>query len=348
VNRDLLLFVGEIRIGSTTHGRVDGLREAGFDVIHLGTDPWLRHPWRWLRGLEHRLNFGPLIYDFNRHLLNEVSKTAPGVVWIDKGIWVSGRTIREIRALGATAVHYTPDPAIAFHATRKFRSAVPQYDVLFTSKAWEIDLYRSHGARRVVFSQMVTDEKTRRPIELTAEERATYGSDVVFIGHSEPHYVSTLVELIRRLPNLDVKIWGDWGRAVTKHPELRTRWQGGLVLGDDYCRALSGAKIALGLLSKLIPETETSRSFEIPACRSFLLAERTPSHQRLFQEGQEAEFFADLDEAEAKIRRYLGDDAARTAIAHAGHGRLFNSGYLCRNAMAACATEIRKCLPTHF
>ena len=80
--------------------------------------------------------------------------------------------------------------------------------------------------------------------------------------------------------------------------------QGDACYGVDYARALTGAKIAIGLLSKRIPETTTTRSFEIPACGTMLLAERTQDHQALFEEGVEAEFFDSAEECADKARFY--------------------------------------------
>ena len=65
-----------------------------------------------------------------------------------------------------------------------------------------------------------------------------------------------------------MKIWGrGWGRYAALHRWAAPLVQGEGVWGADYTRALCSASIGLGLLSKLIPETSTTRTFEIPACR---------------------------------------------------------------------------------
>jgi spore maturation protein CgeB len=98
-------------------------------------------------------------------------------------------------------------------------------------------------------------------------------------------------------------------------------WEG------DYARVINAAKIGLGLLSKRYPETTTTRTFEIPGCGTFLLAERSLHHQELYKEGREAEFFGNADEMVEKINYYLANPAQRLKIAAAGHQRCIASGY---------------------
>jgi spore maturation protein CgeB len=108
---------------------------------------------------------------------------------------------------------------------------------------------------------------------------------------------------------------------------LARTWQGGEVYADDYARALTGAKIGLGFLRKAWPDQHTTRTFEIPACGSMLLADRTGEHQEFFEEGKEAEFFGSADELLDKVQFYGRNESARAAVAAAGYRRCIEGNY---------------------
>jgi spore maturation protein CgeB len=339
-SRTKLLYVaGDFR-GSTTRDRKRGLEEAGLDLVELDSSPWIYKPNRIWRGIHHRVHTGPLIWGLNRAILETAAREKPQVVWIDRGVWVMPNTIEILQSKGAKVVHYTPDPAISFHATPSFLKSIPRFDLIFTTKKWEMDLYRQHGARNLVHSPKSACPSRTRPLQPSPDERKTYETDLVFIGHAEAHYVETIRRILALLPGLSLKIWGAWGKAVKAHPELAPYWQGRGAFGDEYAKALTSAKIGLGLLTKLVPETETARTFEIPACGTLLLAERTDSHLSLFQEGEEAEYFDSPEEAAEKIRLYLTDENRRERVALAGYRRFIESDYTTARYMRDCARKI--------
>jgi spore maturation protein CgeB len=123
---------------------------------------------------------------------------------------------------------------------------------------------------------------------------------------------------------------------------LGRAWQSGEVYGDDYARALTGARVGLGLLRKVCPDQHTTRTFEIPACGSMLLADRTGEHRELFDEGKEAEFFASTEELVDKARFYCGDELARRRVADAGFERCVKSKYAYVHRLAAVLGELAR------
>ena len=304
------------------------LESLGIELHDFDTKPYLRHPSRLLASLAHRLNVGPSLNALNRDLLAR-ARSLSGVthVWMDKGSWVWPETLEELkRRFGAPLVHYANDSMLHANRSRHFRAALPLYDFLFTTKSWEIADYRRLGARFVRHVPDAVDEQRFQPRDVTPAQREKYRSPVTFIGRCEPHYAHTLRAVAES--GAELGVWGPrWLRYTRRNEWARSCVRGDGVWFDDYPVALSCAGIGLGLLSKLFPETATTRTFEIPACGTFLLAERTGDHLSLYEEGREAEYFSSTDELVDKIRFYTANPALRERIAKAGRERYLRSGY---------------------
>ena len=66
---------------------------------------------------------------------------------------------------------------------------------------------------------------------------------------------------------------------------------------------------------------------EIPACKGFMIAERTDEHLNLFKEDSEAVFFDSDTELLKKVKYYLNNDDLRHKIAENGYLRAIKSDY---------------------
>ncbi len=321
-----ILYIGQLWEGSTALGRMNTLNSLGHETVAFDVSPFSTGSSRLLQSVAWRFNAGSVVNKINQAIWREVGGLE-GIthIWVDKGVWIYPETIQYLKeATGARAVHYTPDSQIVSQRSRHFMSSIPLYDTLVTTKEWEVDAYKEAGARRVILTYQGYDSQFV-PRRVAESELATYGSDVCFVGHTQPHYAERLKTLSSL--NIRLRIWGDaWPRYAE-----RNFWAQGIVAkglwGENYPVALACAKIGLGLLGKHIPETSTTRTFEIPAMGTFLLAERTALHQQLFDEGKEAEFFSSDEEMIEKTRFYLQHDEAREQIAAAGRTRCERSGY---------------------
>lgn len=137
-------------------------------------------------------------------------------------------------------------------------------------------------------------------------------------------------------------VWGPGWHKVRKFSEV---YRGNGVYGENYAKAICASKISIGLLSKTGLDDITTRSLEIPACGTFMLAERTQEHLKYFREGAEAEFFDGEKELLEKCRYYLAHEEVRKRIAAAGRQACLTSGYSYHDRMQEMMEEIEKLLP---
>jgi spore maturation protein CgeB len=75
------------------------------------------------------------------------------------------------------------------------------------------------------------------------------------------------------------------------------------------------------------------RTFEVPACGGFMLAERTQEHLEIFKEDEEIVCFSTVEELVDKVRYYSNNDRARQTIAKAGYERVLNDHHTYRDRL---------------
>ena len=268
----------------------------------------------------------PLAYRrLNRDLLATVLRFRPDVVVIVKGAFVAPQTLGHIKEkTGAVLVNYaTDDPWNPRVNTPDLVRAIPYYDLYACTKRAIMPDVRAAGCPRVTFVPFGYKPSVHYPEKpATPEEHVRFDSDVVFIGTCDADRVAYLEALVKTLPDLCLHLYGGyWDR----HPLLR-RYYRGFALGRDYRLALGGAKIALNFVRRANRDGHVMRSFEIPACGGFMLAERTEEHLELLEEGKEAAYFGSPQELVDKVRYYLIRYQEREAIAWRGYLRVTRGG----------------------
>ena len=342
-----ILYLGEIGPGQTALMRMRALERLGHSVRGVRTmEPWKHASWI-KRQVQRRTHLGSIIEQVNSTVLSAARQFRPTLVWADKQEFLRVETMKALHNLGARLVHFTPDPyfVLDWKRTRIMDEAMRQFDVFVYCKSYEKVNYEAFG-RPAIYMPLGYCDESHRPL---SSEDPRWACDVGFLGGWEPRRERMLKAVAG--VGVDLKFrggyWeflrdGKWTlrrriilgqlaageRVLIRRDEvLGALWQGGEVYGEDYARALSGAKIGLGFLRKVCPDQHTTRTFEIPACGSLLLADRTDEHQEFFAEGKEAEFFASTEELLDKVKFYCGNESARRRIAEMGRKRCIDGKY---------------------
>ena len=342
-----ILYLGDIGPGQTCLMRMRALQRLGHEVQGVNTvQPWRQAGWL-QRQLQRRLHRGSVVDAINEAVLAAARVLKPNLIWADKQEFLRIETLHELRKLGARMLHFTPDPyfTLSWKRTPLMDEAMGAFHILVYCKSYERKDYEALNQKTIYMPLGYCDE-THRPLA-SADPRWHCG--VGFLGGWEPRREQMLHAVAAT--GADLKIWGGYweflkdGRVTLRrriilkqlagkdafriHGDLLLApcLQGDEVYGDDYARALTGAKMGLGFLRKVCPDQHTTRTFEIPACGSMLLADRTDEHREFFEEGEEAEFFDSEEELIEKVRFYNAHEDARAKIAAAGRSRCETGGY---------------------
>ncbi len=279
-----------------------------------------------LHKAQNKYLYGPVLNKINRDLINLVSNQDPDLVFVYRGTHIFPSTLRTIRCDNPDLVlvgYNNDDPFSPYYPKwvwRHYLRGIPEYDLVLAYRHHNIEEVYKQGARRAKLLRSWFVPEYNYPIKLSAEEYATFGCDVVFVGHYEDDgRLQYLEEVVRR--GWKLRIFGpgsEWNSALRKSPLLEGLLPIRSVWGNEYNLALCGARVALCFFSKLNRDTYTRRCFEIPACKTVLMSEYSDDLASLYAAGRDAVFFNSVTEMGEKLDELLQDSELCNAIAASG------------------------------
>lgn len=282
---------------------------------------------------------GSALIKLNIEIVKAIKKYNPNVVLLWKATHILPSTIAKIRKeSSAIIVSYNNDDPfgpkshgnVPWHHHFKWFWHLKIYklvDLVLVFRKVNVDEAHSIGAKNVEILMPYFVPEWNKPVLLTDQEKMRFSCDVVFVGHFEPdgreEYLKVAVK-----SGLHVRLFG--GKYWTQQILGETADYFGTVHeanGEDYTKALCGAKICLCFLSKLNRDTYTRRCFEIPACGSLLMSERTEDLTIMFKEDEEAVFFSSKEEFIEKALWLKNNPHQIKRIATAGMKRVHADGH---------------------
>ncbi|TSC59873.1 MAG: hypothetical protein LiPW15_541 [Parcubacteria group bacterium LiPW_15] len=238
---------------------------------------------------------------------------------------IKPETLRAIKNLTGAVLFARNDDAVfrAKNLSTLFMKTLGVYDCIISMNSQNVTELKRVGAKRAEFVPLAVDQAIEYPVEpANNEEKIRVGADVIFIGtYANEDRVGYLERLCEE--GCDIKIYGNgWRRAKGVRC---LRGSGSImykpVIGEEMSKVINSSKIIIAFLRHHNRDQQTVRTYEIPACRGFMLHERTPEATELFKEGVEAAFFSSYAEFRDKIKYYLVHDEERERIREAGYLR---------------------------
>jgi spore maturation protein CgeB len=255
-------------------------------------------------------------YFAQKPLLARARALKADLVLVVQLLWVLPETIAELRGLGITCAGWFPDAFTSFG--RGTFLLAPWTGLFFQDRFMVARLRQSLSADYIHHLPECMDRVFHRPIALSDDDLRTYGADVATFGNYYPYRAKLIEPLLDG--SIDVKLWGAKPPRWLHH-KVHEFWAGKVVQGDEKCKAMCAAKIALNTNHYAGIGDVNKRTFELGGMGAFQLTDNRPALNEYFEVGKEVVTFDGRADLLEKVQYYLARPDERQQIAAAAARR---------------------------
>ena len=323
----IILYIGSLNPQSNSFARFKALESMGYKMTGINMEDYI-YKGPFIK-FHHHLNIGPGVYSLNKKVMETLKKGPVDIIWVDNKSFLNSTSFKKIKEFfpNTKIVNIVTDD-ITGRLRHQWRLSIANakfMDCFFVQRKVNIEELKKAGAQNVKLCYRSYDPQFHRPVQLNREDILKYQSAVGFVGTYENNREDYIAYLIQN--NIPVSITGDGWPKGKKWDIIKPFYKGPSVYGEAYIKTINGMDIALHFLRHGNRDEQDSRTFEIPACGVFMLAERSVVHESLFKEGKESAFFTAKEQLLEKVKYYLQHEEERKAIAATGFARCKQSGY---------------------
>ncbi len=319
------MYIGQYSEGTTSKMRADQIKAIlsveNFQIINTHI-PFFR-TLKIFRSLGFRYKLGPLVYNTNTFIQKQIKSKNYDLIWVDKGMILSRRTLMILKDNSKKLIHFTPDMAFYENKSNKFISNINLFDYVITTKSKEIPFYEELvDAEKIILTTQGFDKNIHKSYHEFRDKTKT----VVFIGLAEDSRFKLVKFLL--MNDIEVTVVGKgWGSFSEKYKDnTKFNFLGESIFGEDYSKLISSSMFSLGMLSKRFPELHTTRTFEIPACGTALLTERNQETTAFYKE-DEVVFYSSNEELLDKLSYYMNNLDELEKLTNKGKLKVMDNGF---------------------
>jgi spore maturation protein CgeB len=253
-------------------------------------------------------------WGFQKHLLERIQQGQPRLVLVTGILPLAPAVFTAVRRQGGQVVNYlTDDPWNPIHRRRLFLANLRRYDHIFSTKQALRRRLETAGAPSTSWLPFACDPALHRPPPLDPGDPERFGVDVAFVGTGARERIPWLTAMVDP-PGPRCRIYGNsWDGIATPGWERQ-----GAVTGSDYAKAITHARVVLGLLRQANGDLSTDRSYEIGAIGGCGLYADTPEHRALLPDYPDEGFFATPAQMRANAERLLADPDLQARLRQLG------------------------------
>lgn len=322
--KPLMIFAGEFWAGASARGLSDGFRDLGWAVqevdqrdfgVKPGKNPLLRVASRLTRRMTEEA--------YSKKLLEECRVLKPDIFLTVKGVGITTDFLQEVRQTGARTVMYYPD----FHFDHPGISveSFAGYDLFVTTKTFQVDYLKNLlGSERVTYVPHGYSGRVHEPV-YSAMPESSFETDVLHGGNHSAWKQRWLEGAAASLPDVSFRIIGNRWCENAGGGALARSDMPGEHLGIGYAGAIQAARINIAVhFGPTVSGWEdrvSTRTFEIPACKGFMLHIDNEEVREFFEPGVEIDVFSTPEELVDKIGFYLVRPELRARMIERAYAR---------------------------
>jgi len=318
-------------VGSEREGSLEKSYQRAFLKLH-----WRVHHWNPQHALSKSVRFGkvgqtlaqftqiePWMLKASLELLAMAYELKPDLILVIATTGVHAGTLAQIRVAIPDTKIYMIFPDTPHNLVTNRIQCLPLFDRVIVYSHELVDVFERMGARRAVPLGFAADIDLHQPY-LDNGDADLRNADISFIGNWRPEREAFL----EQLADFNLVIWGSyyWNKRTRPRSPLRKFWAGRTAEGQEFARAVSASKISLNILGPISWPGPNMRTFELPACRAFVLSERHPGVTQYFKEDLSIVYYSSVEEVREKLNYYLQEEVARKKIAQAGYETIIYGG----------------------
>jgi hypothetical protein len=317
-NGEPVLVTSEFWLGATARALSEGFRLAGQSVTEVDVDDYFIAGRSVSTKLARRL-FGAIsVAEYNRRLVQAAKDAAAGMFVAVKGDRILPDTMRAVAAVGLTTVIYYPDYHFSYRGLQL--GVIEEATLVCTTKRFQLpylDTLRGHG--RSVLLQHGYTPAIHRPFFDDVTE-GQYLFDISFVGTASEAKLRWLIAVAEAFCGQRIMVAGNGWLNATKGTPVEKFVHDGPVHNDWLARLHQLSKVNIAVhhgpaSAEGWQDDVSTRTFEIPACRAFMLHIDNPEVRGLFDVPSEIDVFSSPDELCGKIAYYLDRPEARAEMA---------------------------------
>lgn len=319
----VVLIASDSWFGSTAYGIAQGFRKLDWDVLEINTIRYMPdYSSRALRAVRRLIK--PLaVREYNDEIIRTATLLKPNLFLTIKGSYIQPHTLQSLAALDIPTANYYPD-ARFFHGVVD-ESTFSIYNHFFTTKSFQLAYLQGIlGPEKASFLPHGYVSDVHKP-DLGSLAAQTYSCDLLHIGTYNRNKEEWLVNVKKLFPTAQLMIYGRGWMENTASADLKTSIVGQAIYGSAYAGAIQSAKINLAIHmgpaeNSPWQDLVSTRTFEIPACKGFMLHVDNHEIRALFEPEEEIGVFSDLASLSNRIEHYLSNEHHRaTCIENAYH-----------------------------